>query len=67
MAKRDINDTRVEIIERGSGDPVLFVHGSASDYRTWRSQLDDFSNQYRAIAYSRRYHWPNDPIPDDVD
>ena len=67
MAKLDINGTRIELIDQGSGDPVLFVHGSASDYRTWRSPLDDLGNRYRAIAYSRRYHWPNDRIPDDVD
>jgi len=41
-------------VERGTGEPVVFVHGSASDYRTWHSQLDELGQRYRTIAYSRR-------------
>jgi len=67
MARLDINGTRLEVIEQGTGAPVVFVHGSASDYRTWKPQLDDLGHLYRAIAYSRRYHWPNDGIPNDAD
>jgi hypothetical protein len=26
-----------------------------------------FSKHFRTITYSRRYHWPNQPIPDDCD
>jgi pimeloyl-ACP methyl ester carboxylesterase len=67
MARLDINGTRLEVIEQGTGEPVVFIHGSASDYRTWKPQLDDLGNLFRAIAYSRRYHWPNDGIPNDAD
>ena len=67
IAKRDIDGTTLAYVERGGGDPVVFVHGSASDYRTWQSQLDEFGREYRAIAYSRRYHWPNEPIPEHAD
>jgi non-heme chloroperoxidase len=45
--------------ERGRGTPVVFVHGSLSDYSEWSGELAKFSTQYRAIAYSRRYNWPN--------
>ncbi len=47
--------------ERGTGEPVLFVHGALSDYRTWIPQLDSFSRRYHAVSYSRRYHQPNAP------
>ncbi len=67
MAKININNTTFEYVEQGIGQPVVFVHGSASDYRTWESQLKDFSAHYRAIAYSRRYHWPNEPIHENAD
>jgi pimeloyl-ACP methyl ester carboxylesterase len=67
MAGRNVNGAQLEVVERGDGDPVVLVHGSASDYRTWQSQLDDLGDDYRVIAYSRRYHWPNAPIPDDAD
>jgi len=35
------------------------VHGSASDYRIWMSQIRPLAARYRVIAYSRRYHTPN--------
>jgi pimeloyl-ACP methyl ester carboxylesterase len=63
----NVNHTLFEYLERGRGEPVLFVHGSASDYRTWQVQLDEFGKRFRAIAYSRRYHWPNEPIPEGAD
>src|SRR5581483_9402800 len=46
-------------VERGQGTPVVFVHGSLGDYRTWGRQMEPFSQRYRVIAYSRRYHYPN--------
>jgi pimeloyl-ACP methyl ester carboxylesterase len=55
---------RLECLEHGSGEPLVFVHGSASDHRTWGAQLDAFGARWRTIAYSRRHHWPNAPIAD---
>jgi non-heme chloroperoxidase len=45
--------------EAGTGTPVVFVHGSLSDYEYWKDQVGLFSRHYRAIAYSRRYNFPN--------
>jgi pimeloyl-ACP methyl ester carboxylesterase len=47
-------------IDRGQGVPVVLVHGTLGDYRTWEGQIDPFSQEYRVISYSRRYHYPND-------
>lgn len=46
-------------LDIGKGDPVVFIHGSIGDYRAWETQIDTFSRNYRVIAYSRRYAWPN--------
>lgn len=46
-------------LEEGSGPPVILVHGSVSDYREWSKQMAPLARNYRVIAYSRRYHWPN--------
>ena len=62
MASIAVNGATFECIEHGAGSPVVFVHGSASDYRTWQGPLETFGDGYRAIAYSRRYHWPNAAI-----
>jgi pimeloyl-ACP methyl ester carboxylesterase len=53
--------------EQGEGDPVVFVHGSADDLRSWDHQLSAIGASYRAIAYSRRYARPNEDIALGVD
>jgi pimeloyl-ACP methyl ester carboxylesterase len=53
--------------EEGDGEPVVFVHGSSSDLRTWRQQLPAIGASHRAIAYSRRYARPNEDIEPDAD
>lgn len=67
MAKIELNDYSFEYIEQGNGEPVVFVHGSASDYRTWQTQQNEFAKHFRTIIYSRRYHWPNKPIEEGAD
>jgi non-heme chloroperoxidase len=46
-------------VEAGQGTPVIFVHGSLSDEGYWADQIGPFAEHYRAIAYSRRYNYPN--------
>jgi pimeloyl-ACP methyl ester carboxylesterase len=62
MASIELNGARLDYVERGSGEAIVLVHGSASDRRTWSGQLPVFGRSYRVVAYSRRYHWPNPPI-----
>ncbi len=49
----------IHYAQEGSGTPVIFVHGSLADYGYWKDQVDAFAKNYRAIAYSRRYNFPN--------
>ena len=44
---------------RGSGQPVVFVHGSLCDYRSWSVQAEAMSSRFKTVAYSRRYAFPN--------
>src|SRR5688572_18170397 len=67
MSNVKINGTLLEYTEHGEGEPLVLVHGSASDYRTWHNQQEEFAGHYRVINYSRRYHWPNRQILDDAD
>ena len=60
----EVNGTRLAYIERGSGEPLVFIHGAVSDFRTWLEQLEVFSIDYRVVSYSRRAHYPNAPEPD---
>ncbi|WP_282153356.1 alpha/beta fold hydrolase [Ruegeria atlantica] len=46
------------VIEKGEGEAIVFVHGSVCDYRYWRDDVTTLGDQFRAIAMSRRHHWP---------
>lgn len=67
LQKVRVNGTELAYVERGTGEPIVLVHGTLSDYRNWALQLDDFSNKYRVVAYSRRLHYPNSPQKSDTD
>jgi pimeloyl-ACP methyl ester carboxylesterase len=53
------NGITLHYVDQGKGTPVIFVHGSLSDGGYWADQVGRFAEQYRAIAYSRRYNYPN--------
>jgi len=59
MQSAVVNGTPLAYVEKGTGRPVFFVHGSLADFRSWGPQMDPFSAAFRAIAYSRRFHFPN--------
>ena len=60
-----INGDSLHYIEMGKGDPVVFVHGTLGDYRTWEAQMDTFAKSHRVISYSRRFAYPNRQVIDD--
>jgi len=62
MATIELKGASFDYVERGRGETLVLVHGSASDHRTWQGQLGPLSEHFRVIAYSRRYHFPNQPI-----
>src|SRR2546422_5350312 len=59
-----VRGTELRFVERGTGIPVVFVHGSLGTLESWGPQIDAFATRFRVIAYSRRYHWPNAAQPD---
>jgi non-heme chloroperoxidase len=59
-----IDGTQLAYVDMGRGDPLLFVHGGFQDYRMWSPAMRQVGRGYRAIAYSRRNHFPNRVNPD---
>ncbi len=49
---------RVPYLERGSGDALVFVHGSLCDYRYWTPQFSTLARTFRCIAPSLSHYWP---------
>src|SRR6267378_1504860 len=62
----EANGTRLTY--RISGDstktPVVFIHGSLADSRSWTRQEPAFAQYFRVLVYSRRYHRPNPQTED---
>ena len=65
--------TDVHYVERGSGQPLVFIHGALSSAETWYRQIDAFSERYRVLAYDSVNHGLSsnspraEPEPDRVD
>jgi pimeloyl-ACP methyl ester carboxylesterase len=57
------NGITLHYAAEGHGEPVIFIPGSLADYSYWKDQVQAFSAHYRAIAYSRRYDYPNQNPP----
>lgn len=51
----EVNGAPLAVVEQGQGDPVVFLHGAASDHRMWDRHLALVGQRHRAIAYSQRY------------
>ncbi len=62
----DVNRVKLPYVERGTGQPVVLVHGGIGDLTAWDPILEPVAGRYRAISYSRRYAWPGEPVPEGV-
>jgi len=57
------NGVQLSYVRQGTGAPLVFVHGTMSDYSMWSAQFSALASQYDCISYSRRYAYPNDNLP----
>ena len=44
----------------GKGEPIIFVHEFAGDYRSWEPQINYFSRYYQCISFCARGYPPSE-------
>jgi pimeloyl-ACP methyl ester carboxylesterase len=59
----DVNGARLTYEDRGTGVPVVFIHGGFADQRIWESQRGSLPTAHRFVALTLRYFgtapWPD--------
>src|SRR5689334_24041149 len=58
MQKLRVNGYDMAYLEVGEGHPLVCVHGTLGDFRTWYSVLGPLSAGHRVIAVSLRHFFP---------
>jgi pimeloyl-ACP methyl ester carboxylesterase len=58
MQTLHINGIDMAYLEVGQGPPLICVHGSLGDFRTWSPVLGPLSKKHRVIAVSLRHFFP---------
>ncbi len=46
----DANGIKLSFVEKGTGPPVILVHGIPTDYRAWENQMEVLSKSFRALS-----------------
>jgi pimeloyl-ACP methyl ester carboxylesterase len=60
MPHARVNGVSLFYEDTGEGDPIVFAHEFADDYRSWADQVSHFAQRYRCIAYNARGFAPSE-------
>ncbi|WP_170182361.1 alpha/beta fold hydrolase [Blastococcus colisei] len=52
MPTMQVDQTQLEYVERGAGDPAVLVHGSLGDLRSWQPQMETSARRAGQLARS---------------
>ncbi len=58
MQTLPVNGTDMAYLEVGQGPPLVCVHGSLNDFRSWFCVMGPLSQKHRVIAVSLRHFFP---------
>src|SRR5919199_67551 len=63
----DVGDTRLYVVERGDGYPLLVFHGGPGlDHRSFGDYLDGLADEYRLILVDQRSNGRSDRAPEET-
>ena len=54
----NVNGVTLHYSKTGSGQPLIFLPGNVSDYRTWSNIYQRFADGYECYVLSRRFQHP---------
>ena len=60
------DDVKLFYESTGEGEPIIFVHEFAGDYRSWEPQVNYFSRYNRCITYNARGYYPSDVPKEEI-
>ncbi|HVU58525.1 MAG TPA: alpha/beta fold hydrolase [Puia sp.] len=63
MPQLDIRGIRLHYDEKGTGQPIVFVHGHPFNHTMWQYQTDHFSKEYRLIMPDLRGYGRTEVTP----
>lgn len=63
----NVDGIDIRYIEQGSGQPLVFLHGNSSCSVAWERQFEEFSKDFRCIAYDSVNHGTSANSPRDED
>ncbi len=58
MLQMRVNDTDMAYLAIGSGPPLVAIHGSLGDFRSWSPVMGPLSRHFRLIVPSLRHFFP---------
>lgn len=58
---------RLAVDVRGSGEPLVFLHGIGGNRRNWTAQLTALSDRYRCVAFDFRGYGDSEDVDGDLD
>jgi 3-oxoadipate enol-lactonase len=54
---------RVNVLDEGTGQPIVFLHGLGGSWRDWEPQLESLRDRYRCVVIEHRGHGRSDRVP----
>jgi len=53
-----VNGYDLAYVERGTGTPLILLHGATNDLRSFEPQMEPLAKRFRVISISLRHYWP---------
>lgn len=60
---RDIEGVRLNVLDEGTGEAVVFLHGLGGCWHDWEPQVESWRTDHRVIVIEHRGHGRSDRIP----